>query len=108
MAKNASRASEIPQATLARCRMPFAKEPNVNGLRKKALSALATFGWQGSGKMQTASLYLVGVILGAGFAVSITRGLLSMLPTTWGLVLLAVVAVAGAALGVALMKILAR
>ena len=108
MAKNASRASEIPQATLARCRMPFAKEPNVNGRRKKALSALATFGWQGNGKMKTASLYLVGVILGAGFAVSITRGLLSMLPTTWGLVLLAVVAVAGAALGAALMARLAR
>ena len=88
--------------------MPFAKEPNVNGRRKKILSAPAAFGWQGSGKMQTASLYLVGVILGAGFAASVTRGLLSMLPTTWGLVLLAVVAVAGAALGVALMKILAR
>ena len=108
MAKSASRASEIPQATLARRRMPFAKEPNVNGRRKKILSAPATFGWQGSGKMKTASLYLVGVILGAGFAASVTRGLLSMLPTTWGLVLLAVVAVAGAALGVALMKILAR
>ena len=33
------------QAPLARCRMSFAKEPNVNGRRKKALSALATFGW---------------------------------------------------------------
>ena len=84
--------------------MPFAKEPNVNGRRKKILSAPAAFGWQESGKMKTASLYLVGVILGAGFAASITRGLLSMLPTTWGLV----VAVAGAALGAALMARLAR
>ena len=88
--------------------MLFAKEPSVNGWQKKILTALATFGWQRSGKMKTASLYLVGVILGAGFAVSITRGLLSMLPTTWGLVLLVVVAVAGAALGVALMARLAR
>ena len=45
MAKSASRASEILQATLARYRMLFAKEPNVNGRQKKALSALATFGW---------------------------------------------------------------
>ena len=51
---------------------------------------------------------MVGVMLGASFAAGVTRGLLSMLPTTWGLVLLVVVAVAGAALGVALMKILAR
>ena len=58
--------------------------------------------------MKTASLYMVGVMLGASFAASVTRGLLSMLPTTWGFVLLVVVAVAGAALGVALMKILAR
>ena len=60
------------------------------------------------GKMKTASLYMVGVMLGAEFAASVTRGLLSMLPTTWGLVLLAVVAAAGAALGVALMARLAR
>jgi len=33
------------QAMLARCRMLFAKEPNVNGRQKKVLSALATFGW---------------------------------------------------------------
>ena len=58
--------------------------------------------------MKTASLYMVGIMLGASFAASVTRGLLSTLPTTWGLVLLAVVAVIGAALGVALMKILAR
>ena len=93
---------------LARCRMLFAKEPNVNGRQKKILTALATFGWQGSGKMKTASLYMVGIMLGASFAAGVTRGLLSTLPTTWGLVLLAVVAVIGAALGVALMKILAR
>ena len=58
--------------------------------------------------MKTVSLYMVGIMLGASFAASVTRGLLSMLPTTWGFVLLAVVAVIGAALGVALMKILAR